>query len=76
MQAIFEKASGARNTGDTDFGDVRISDPARRPESLDADAIRAISNAREVAALMHRVHLAIGETRRTSSATPSPGPAP
>lgn len=62
VQAIFEKASGARNTGDVDFGDVRISDPSRRPESLDADAIRAISNAREVAALMRRVHLAIGET--------------
>lgn len=62
VQAIFEKAAGARNTHDVDFGDVRISDPTRRPETLDADAIRAITNAKEVAALMRRVQLAIGET--------------
>ncbi|GJD92902.1 hypothetical protein [Methylobacterium iners] len=62
VQAIFEKASGARNTGDVDYGDVRISDPSRRPETLDLDFIRAISNAREVQALMRRVHAAIGET--------------
>lgn len=62
VQAIFEKAAGARNTHEADFGDVRISDPARRPETLDLDAIRAITNAKEVAALMRRVALAIGET--------------
>lgn len=62
VQAIFEKASGARNTRDVDLGDVRISDPSRRPETLDIDFIRAISNAREVEALMHRIRRAIGET--------------
>ncbi|KQQ39065.1 hypothetical protein ASF58_23275 [Methylobacterium sp. Leaf125] len=62
VQAIFEKAAGARNTHEADFGDVRISDPARRPETLDLDAIRAITNAKEVAALMRRVQMAIGET--------------
>ncbi len=62
VQAIFEKAAGARNTHEADFGDVRISDPTRRPETLDLDAIRAITNAKEVAALMRRVQLAIGET--------------
>lgn len=61
-QAVFEKASGARNTGHADYGDVRISDPSKRPETLDLDFIRAITNAREVEALMRRIHLAIGET--------------
>jgi hypothetical protein len=62
VQAIFERAAGARNTHDIDFADVRISDPSKRQDLADLAAIRAIDNAREVEALMRRVHLAIGET--------------